>query len=186
MIARLRILLPYVISVESSATLASHQWTVHGRQVAVVPFYQPRLTADAMGDWGDSVGALFEGLAPSDAPILDLNTTVGGNPAIPATVLQVEEWQATFDRSRAPPAPLPPPASEQIAFLFEIANSVLARFRSIARAAHIHPVSPHTTCCRSRSIQRTCWSLGLRRLVSGLMRCYHWSTADCPLIQTSS
>jgi len=138
--ARLRILLPYKISVgDGPQVLAPHERNEGDYRVQVHPPY--RSCADRTLLEPDSPGAvanLVPQLEPADPQPATKLILLDGVATVQADALRIDFWKDEFDRSHGtddPPTEL----------CFEIANQLLARLRTLSRAPVIRPVAPNAT-----------------------------------------
>lgn len=112
MLARLHVLLPYVLAVPTGERFEIHEYELNGYKVR---YYPPKRSDNQPGDSPDEV-------------------QIDGVPAIQANVLHVDFAKDSFDRSEDRPCD---PSYHVIGF---VVNDFLTRLRYTTRAGQIRPV----------------------------------------------
>ena len=153
MIARFRILLPFNLSVPQGDELPPHEFT-HGEYR--VRIYCP---CEAAVDSADTETLsptplldIIPQLRPADIQSATDLIRMDGALTIQANLVQIDFLKADFDRRK-----IPVPSEEleihgdpPIQLGFSMANSFLARIRTVTRGSEVRPVSPKTTFWRLR------------------------------------
>jgi hypothetical protein len=140
MIARFRVLLPYLIWVRQGDTFVPEEFDRDGYRFKVYAPYQAPASTSVLVDPMVTASDAVYALQPSDPPVMDTSVVLGGQPTVRANVVQIEVSKPEFDRRRAIAANLgadDPP----INMLFEVLNSMLYRLRCLTRSPFIQPIS---------------------------------------------
>lgn len=140
MIARFRILLPYLIWVRQGDTFVPEEFDRDGYRFKVYAPYQAPASASTLADPMVTASDAIYALHPADPPVIDTSVSLEGQPAARANVVQIDVSKPEFDRQKTTSgnkgADDPP-----ISMLFEVLNSMLCRLRSLTRSAFIHAIS---------------------------------------------
>jgi hypothetical protein len=140
MIARFRILLPYLIWVRQGDTFVPEEFDRDGYRFKVYAPYQAPASASALTDPMVTASDAVYALHPADPPVIDTSVALGGQSTVRANVVQIDVSKPEFDRRKATAGNMAaddPP----INMLFEVLNSMLYRLRSVSRSPFIHPIS---------------------------------------------
>lgn len=145
MLARLRILLPFKITIPEGENLQPQEYDVAPYRVVLHPPLQADIDIAAeLADLTAPLLGLDRGLIPAAPPRATDAILLDGRRTIQANLLQVDFFKDQFDRRRsvgeAGPGDDPP-----LVLGFELANSLLRRFRSVAQAARATVISPLNT-----------------------------------------
>jgi hypothetical protein len=143
MIGRLRVFLPFVVSVRPDAAIAPQAFDLAGYGVRLYPPYRTTVDpASLRSDSTVSMQTLTLQLAPVDPQPTTQLLTIDGQPTIQADGLQIDFLKNDF--ARAPGSNDPP-----IALVFAVVNGFLSRLRLVTRAIQLPTsMSPHTSLYR--------------------------------------
>jgi hypothetical protein len=142
MIARLQVLLPYVFIIPADQALPSYEWELAGRQVRVYAPYKSQVDRSMLEPYSpEPLTWLPERLAPAEpqprVPTLRMN----GRETVVADTLQIDVRADRLDRRADADEPL-------VELGFKVANDLLARLRTLARAGHVRPIRVDSTVWR--------------------------------------
>jgi hypothetical protein len=143
MIGRLRVLLPFVVSVRSNAAMAPQVFDIAGYGVRLYPPYRTSVDPSSLRpDSTVPMHSLTLELAPLDPQPTARLLTIDGQPTIQADGLQIDFLKNEFTRARGsndPPTDL----------IFVVINGFLSRLRLVTRAIQLPTsMSPHTSLYR--------------------------------------
>lgn len=155
MIARFRLLLPYIISLDPGEGLDPEEFEQAGFRFRVYPPYQAAVSVLALRDSSTPVSDIVRSLHAADPPSTDLGITINGRPTIPANAIQIDVLKDDFDRTPTASASTAQSGDPPTDLLFEVANSILYRLRSVARAPGIHPIEAEGSCWRLEYLDDT-------------------------------
>lgn len=140
MIARFRILLPYVLYLRSDAQLSPHRFIHDPYQITIHPPYQAVIDPSNVDPSSDvAAREILEQLGPASPPKVSQSVYMDGIPTVHANTLQIDFHRDDFDRRVAA---VRPDHSEDplIRLAFELVNGLLTSIRSVTKAGHIKPL----------------------------------------------
>lgn len=150
MIARLTILLPFTLSVRQVDRFGEYEFDLGEHRVKIYPPCQAAVNPrDTEAVSPVPMNDVLELLKPADVQEVTDSILMDGAPTIQANLLQIDFAKAAFDRRRPPatasPEDLETHGDPSARLAFAVANSFLARIRSITRGSQVKSVSPKST-----------------------------------------
>ena len=153
MIARVRILLPFTLSVRQGDRLKPEEFA-HGDYT--VRIWPPCVAAVDLRETQPvspvPIRNVLENLVPGENQVATTSIRMDGVPTIQANLLQIDFTKPEFDRRRLT-RPVVIDEFEQhgdpsMQLAFAVANSFMARVRAVTRASQIRRISPRMTFWR--------------------------------------
>lgn len=152
MIARLRVLLPFALSVPHGDELKPHEFSLGEYRVKVYPPCQAAINlADTEAVSPVPVRDLLEQLRPAEPQDVFDSIRIDGVPTIQANLLQIDFLKADFDRRRltaSRPEDFETIGDPPLRLAFWLANSIVTRIRLLTRGSQVKTLSPEKTFWR--------------------------------------
>jgi hypothetical protein len=140
MIARFRVLLPFVVHLPKGEALAAHEFSIADCTCRVNPPFQSALTAsDKDPDSSLPLQTMIDRLEPAEPQTCPVK--LDDAESVSADVFAVDFFKADFVRT---PGSDDPPTEAAFAIL----NAFLVRLRLLGRAGSIRPLDHKTSCWR--------------------------------------
>jgi len=143
MLARFRVLLPFVISVRYGDNLASYGFDRDGYHIRVFAPYKTALDPSHFD--GATLAQSAEGLRPAAPQTPTDSIRMDSAATVQANALQIDFTKEAFDRAKREGQRQVTEADPPIPLAFSAANDLLKRVRSVGRAAVIRLLTPCST-----------------------------------------
>lgn len=146
MIARVRLALPFVITIPFDEELPTIEYEEGGYRIKVFPPYQANAGQSEIQLLNpQSMRETLEKLSPVTQPAIVPTVTINGRPVYQANALQIVIQKDTFDRRTVLDRNDYDPAPQ---FIFKVANSFLAKLRSVGQGIDVKVLDEHNTTWR--------------------------------------
>jgi hypothetical protein len=135
MIARVRLALPYLITIPKEEELETIEYEEEGYQITIFPPYQAEFNqSEAQFLDPSSMREILEKLSPVASTLIVPTMQLDGKPVFQANALQLIFHKENFDRRIVLPLEEHDPTE---AFVIKVANDFLSKFRSVTQGANI-------------------------------------------------
>lgn len=143
MIARVRLALPFYLTIPENEELDAIEYEEQGYSIKVYPPYQANITQNELQFTSPgSMQAILEKLSPVSPPVPMTSVKIGGKPAYQANALQLDFKKDTYDRAKEHAQNNYDPAPD---YILKVANNFLSKIRSVTTGFDMRPLGKNNT-----------------------------------------